>query len=223
MIILRELGCRPYLDTLDAMRAFTDARTAHTPDELWLVEHPPVFTLGLAAKREHLLAPGEIPVVATERGGQVTYHGPGQVLAYLLLDLHRRRLGVRELVERIEAATIALLADHGVRAVRHAGAPGVYIDPAHPAHGGAKIAALGLKVRRGCTFHGAALNVAMDLEPFSRINPCGYASLRVTDLRSLVGAVEPGAVGRALAEHLAEQLTEELAFDDLPKGTHIVR
>lgn len=205
-MILRELGCRSYLDTLDAMRAFTDARTPHTPDELWLVEHPPVFTLGLAGKREHLLAPGDIPVVATERGGQVTYHGPGQVLAYLLLDLHRRGIGVRELVERIEAAAIALLADYGVTGVRHAGAPGVYIDDAHPVHGGAKIAALGLKVRRGCTFHGAALNVAMDLEPFSRINPCGYAGLRVTDLRSLVGAIEPAAVARAFAARLHEQL-----------------
>ena len=205
-MILRALGRQPYLDTLAAMRAFTDARTPDTPDELWRVEHPPVFTLGLAAKPEHLLAPGDIPVVATERGGQVTYHGPGQVLAYLLLDLHRRRLGVRELVERIEAAVIALLAGQGVRAVRHAGAPGVYIDDAHPLHGGAKIAALGLKVRRGCTFHGAALNVAMDLEPFSRINPCGYAGLRVTDLRSLVGDVQIDAVARALAARLVEAL-----------------
>lgn len=205
-MILRELGLRPYLETLDAMRAFTDAREADTPDELWLVQHPPVFTMGLAAKAEHLLTPGDIPVVATERGGQVTYHGPGQAVAYLLLDLRRLRLGVRELVDRIEAATIALLADHGVAAVRRAGAPGVYVDDAHPTAGGAKIAALGLKVRRGCTFHGAALNVAMDLEPFSRINPCGYAGLQVTDLRTLVGPVEVEPVGRAFAGKLAERL-----------------
>lgn len=205
-MILRELGLRPYVDTLHAMRAFTAARTAQTPDELWLVQHPPVFTLGLAARSEHLLAPGHIAVVSTERGGQVTYHGPGQAVAYLLLDLHRLRLGVRELVDRIEAATIALLADHGVAAVRRAGAPGVYVHDAHPSAGGAKIAALGLKVSRGCTFHGAALNVAMDLEPFARINPCGYAGLRVTDLRSLAGPVDVEVVGRAYAARLAERL-----------------
>ena len=210
-MILRELGLRPYAETLDAMRAFTAARTAETPDELWLVQHPPVFTLGLAAKPEHLLAPGDIAVVATERGGQVTYHGPGQAVAYLLLDLHRLRLGVRELVDRIEAATIALLADHGVAGVRRAGAPGVYVAPDHPDAGGAKIAALGLKVSRGCTFHGAALNVAMDLAPFERINPCGYAGLRVVDLRTLAGPVDVDAVGRAYAERLAGQLGVPLA------------
>lgn len=205
-MILRELGLRPYAETLGAMRAFTDTRGADTPDELWLVQHPPVFTMGLAARPEHLLAPGDIPVVATERGGQVTYHGPGQAVAYLLLDLHRLRLGVRELVDRIEAATIALLADHGVAAVRRAGAPGVYVDDGHPTAGGAKIAALGLKVRRGCTFHGAALNVSMDLGPFSRINPCGYAGLQVTDLRSLVGPVDVEAVGRGYAAGLIDRL-----------------
>lgn len=174
---------RPYEPTLAAMREFTAHRNAQTLDEIWLTEHPPVFTQGLAGKPEHLLDTGAIPVVKTERGGQVTYHGPGQVLAYLLLDLQRRRMGARALVCLIEDSVIQLLRDQGVRAVRKANAPGVYVADGRGT-AGAKIAALGLKVSRGCSYHGVALNVAMDLEPFSRINPCGYPGLPVTDLHS---------------------------------------
>lgn len=183
-IVVRPFRRRDYVQTLQAMRTFTQARSADAPDEIWLVEHEPVFTQGLAGKPGHLLAPGGIPVVSTERGGQVTYHGPGQVVAYTLLDLHRRGLQVRETVCRLEQALIECLAWAGVQAVRCAGAPGVYV--AQPAAlAGSKIGALGLKVSRGRTFHGVALNVAMDLEPFSRINPCGYEGLRVTDIRSV--------------------------------------
>ncbi|BBD80884.1 octanoate-[acyl-carrier-protein]-protein-N-octanoyltransferase [Aerosticca soli] len=162
------------------MRAFTDARTAETTDELWLLEHDPVFTLGQAGRMEHVLAPGEIPVIPVDRGGQVTYHGPGQIVAYPLIDLRRLGIGVRELVSRIEQAIIDTLAHWNIGAERVEGAPGVYV-------GGAKIAALGLRVRRGCTFHGLAFNVAMDLEPFQRINPCGYKGLAVTQVLDLGG------------------------------------
>jgi lipoyl(octanoyl) transferase len=204
---VRPFARAPYLPTLEAMRAFTAARDAATPDELWLVEHPPVFTQGLAGKPEHVLTPGEIPVVRTERGGQVTYHGPGQVVAYTLVDLHRMRLGVRELVCRLEAAAIEVCASHRVIALRKPGAPGLYVAGAAGTPG-AKIASVGLKVSRGCAYHGIALNVAMDLEPFERIHPCGYAGLEVTDLARAAGgrAPDPGAVasrfGEALAAHL---------------------
>jgi lipoyl(octanoyl) transferase len=181
LIDVRPFAPAAYLPTLEAMRGFTAARTGDTPDEIWLVEHPPVFTQGLAGKPEHVLTPGEIPVIRTERGGQVTYHGPGQVVAYVLVDLRRRQLAVRELVCRLEAAAIEACAAHGVRAVRRPGAPGLYLAGADDTPG-AKLAALGLKVSRGCTYHGIALNVAMDLRPFERINPCGYAGLQVTDL-----------------------------------------
>ncbi len=157
------------------MREFTDARTAETRDELWLLEHPPVFTQGLAGKPEHLLAPGDVPVVQTDRGGQVTYHGPGQLVAYPLLDLDRLRLGVRCLVHELEETVIGQLADYGLVGARKDGAPGVYVD-------GAKIASIGLKVRRGCTYHGLAFNVDLDLAPFGRINPCGYAGQAMTRL-----------------------------------------
>lgn len=180
-LVVHRLGLRPYRETESAMRAFTAARDAATADEIWLLQHPQVFTQGQAGRAEHLLAPGDIEVVATDRGGQVTHHGPGQIVAYLLLDLRRRRLFVRDLVCRMEQATIDTLASFGVAAQRHAGAPGVYISPGHP-RGGAKIASLGLKVAHGCTYHGLALNVAMDLEPFSRIDPCGLVGQQVTDL-----------------------------------------
>ena len=180
-LIIRPFARVPYQDALTRMREFTAARTAATVDELWLVEHEPVFTLGLAAKAEHVLTPGQIPVVKTERGGQVTFHGPGQAVIYVLLDLQRRRLSVRCLVQVLEDAVIALLARYAVTAVGKPGAPGVYIGPEHR-DAGAKIAALGIKVSRGCSYHGVALNVSMDLEPFSRINPCGYQGLVVTDL-----------------------------------------
>lgn len=199
---LRALARIDYPAALDAMRRFTAARGEETDDEVWLVEHPPVFTQGVAGRAEHLLAPGDIPVVRTERGGQVTYHGPGQVLAYTLVDLKRRGLTVRGFVCLIEQAAIDTLAAYGLAATRRPGAPGVYLrggngDP------GAKIASLGLKVSRGCAFHGLALNVAMDLEPFSRINPCGYPGLAVTDLATQVGAVALDEVAGRLGEQLA--------------------
>jgi lipoyl(octanoyl) transferase len=194
------LGRVDYLPTYQAMAAFTQGRGPGTPDELWLCEHPPVFTQGLAGKADHVLDAGDIPVIASNRGGQVTYHGPGQVVAYPLLDLQRARYFVKEYVYRLEEAVIRTLADVGVTGHRVAGAPGIYVrlaDPGShqaltgPAPGGdpfaglGKIAALGIKVSRHCTYHGLALNVAMDLEPFERINPCGYAGLRTVDLSTI--------------------------------------
>ncbi|MEJ2478944.1 MAG: lipoyl(octanoyl) transferase LipB, partial [Acidihalobacter sp.] len=164
------MGRRSYAPVWQAMQDFTDARKPDTPDEFWMLEHPPVFTLGQAGRSEHLLAPGSIPVVHIDRGGQVTYHGPGQLVVYTLLDLRRRRLGVRALVEALEQGVVDMLADYGVAAQPRRDAPGVYVD-------GRKIAALGLRVRRGCSYHGLALNVDMDLEPFQRINPCGYRGM----------------------------------------------
>lgn len=158
-----------------AMQAFTDSRDENTADEIWLVEHPPVFTQGQAGKAEHVLAPGDIPVIQVDRGGQVTYHGPGQIVAYTLIDIKRLDLGVRELVSGIEDAILGVLASYGVEAQRLAGAPGIYVD-------GVKIASLGLRVRKGKSFHGLALNVNMDLEPFQRINPCGFEGMQVTTL-----------------------------------------
>lgn len=202
-IAVRPYAPADYLPTLQAMREFTASRTASTGDEIWLVEHPPVYTQGLAGKPEHVLTLSEIPVIRTERGGQVTYHGPGQVVAYVLLDLRRRGLAVRDLVCRLEAAAIATCAAWGVTAVRKAGAPGLYV--AGPAgEPGPKIASLGLKVSHGCTFHGIALNAAMDLAPFRRINPCGYAGLPVTDLaRAGAGrSVAPAEVARRFGADL---------------------
>ncbi|PKO82824.1 MAG: octanoyltransferase [Betaproteobacteria bacterium HGW-Betaproteobacteria-11] len=202
-ILVRHLGRVDYAPTFAAMQAFTLARDAATADELWLCEHPPVFTQGLSGKPEHLLADVGIPVVHIDRGGQITYHGPGQVLAYLLLDLRRRNLKVRELVTRIEQAVIDLLAGYGIRAERKAGAPGVYAD-------GCKIAALGLRVKNGCCYHGVALNVAMDLAPYRAINPCGYAGLSVTQLADLCITPDAerdiGNVGAALAAQLKAKL-----------------
>ncbi len=164
------------------MRSFTASRDAATPDEIWLVEHPPVFTLGRAARGEHVRAPGTIPVVRTERGGQVTYHGPGQAVCYVLVDLRRSGIKVRALVDRIEGATIALLDAYGIAAMRRSGAPGVYVRK--DGYPGAKIASIGIRVSEGCSWHGVALNVAMNLSPFERIDPCGYPGLVVTDMRS---------------------------------------
>lgn len=206
-MLIRPLATADYLPTLDAMRAFTAARTGDTPDEIWLVEHPPVFTQGLAGKAEHVLTPGDIPVVRTERGGQVTYHGPGQVVAYTLVDLRRHGLGVRDLVCRLEAAAIDACAAEGVAVVRKPGAPGLYRTAADGSPG-PKIASLGLKVTRGCSYHGIALNVAMDLEPFERINPCGYAGLQVTDLaRSRPGpAPDVARVAAQFGDRLAAHI-----------------
>lgn len=198
-LTVRRLGVRDYQPVWRAMQEYTERRGADSGDELWLVEHPPVFTVGLNGKPEHLLAPADIPVVHIDRGGQVTYHGPGQLVIYPLLDLRRLKLGVRHLVTSLEQAVIDLLADYGITAVGRRDAPGVYVD-------GAKIAALGLRVRRGCSYHGLSLNVAMDLEPFARINPCGYPDLRVTQLSALAGPVEMTAVAQGLSVHLARGL-----------------
>ncbi len=196
---VRNLGRRAYVPVWHAMQAFTDARDENTPDELWIVEHDPVFTLGQAGKPEHVLAPGDIPVLRVDRGGQVTYHGPGQIVAYPLVDLRRLKLGVRELVERIEQAVIDVLADWNIAGERKPGAPGVYVA-------GAKVAALGLRVRRGCSFHGLAFNVAMDLEPFRRINPCGHEGLQVTSVLDLGGPSDPAVLVHALVAALSAQL-----------------
>ena len=195
---LRDLGRQSYEPVWRAMQAFTDARDADTADELWLVEHEPVFTLGQAGKPEHVLMPGDIPVIHVDRGGQVTYHGPGQLVLYPLLDLRRLKLGVREYVTRIEQAIIDTLGDWNIEAGRREGAPGVYVA-------GAKIAALGIRVRRGCSFHGLAFNVDMDLSPFSRINPCGYEGLQVTSMVDLGGPSGLAAVKPALVGHVAAQ------------------
>jgi lipoyl(octanoyl) transferase len=203
---VHRLGRRPYRPVWEAMRHLTDTRDADTPDQLWLVEHDPVFTQGQAGKPEHLLMPGHIPVVQSDRGGQVTYHGPGQLILYPLLDVRRSRLGVRDLVTALEKAVIAVLADYGVASRARPDAPGVYV-------GEAKIASLGLRIRRGASFHGVALNVDGDLSPFTRINPCGYTGLTMTRLADLVDDC-PGveAVGERLAECLARELGRELAL-----------
>jgi len=211
-MIIRLLGRADYVPTWEAMRAFTQQRTPDTEDELWLVEHPPVFTLGQAGRREHLLAPTEIPVIATDRGGQITYHGPGQVVAYPLLDLRRLGIFVKELVFRIEQAAIQTLEGLGVDARRVRGAPGVYVPwPASRAEGEfaglAKIAALGIKVANGRSYHGLALNVDMDLTPFSLINPCGYANLPAVDIAKLDIPAEWNDAATRLAERLKTHLS----------------
>ncbi|MCC6209041.1 MAG: lipoyl(octanoyl) transferase LipB [Gammaproteobacteria bacterium] len=203
---VRQLGLRDYVPVMAAMQAFTEARTADSGDEVWLLEHAPVYTLGRAALPDHVLSPGSIPVVRTDRGGQVTYHGPGQLVMYTLIDLRRRRLGVKDFVHLIERCIIELLAGYGISADRRAGAPGVYVA-------GAKIAALGLRVRRGCSYHGVSLNVDMDLEPFARINPCGYPGLRVTQLAAL-GDFRVADLPRIGADFLAV-LTRQLNYDKI--------
>ncbi len=200
--VVRRLGRQAYGPTAEAMRAFTAGRDASTDDELWIVEHPPVYTLGVGARAAHgPRADSSIPVQRSERGGQVTYHGPGQVVLYTLVDLARRALGVREFVARLEQAVIDLLAEQGVSAARRPGAPGVYVD-------GAKIAALGLRVSRGRCFHGVALNVDMDLGPFAAIDPCGYPGLRVTQTRDLGVSASPAELGARLAALVAEALDD---------------
>lgn len=181
------------------MQAFTENRDADSEDELWLAEHPPVYTVGLNGKPQHVLDPGDIPVIAVDRGGQVTYHGPGQIVAYTLLDLRRLGLGPRQLVMALEQGVIDLLAEYGINAAGRREAPGVYVN-------GAKIAALGLRVRRGCCYHGLSFNVAMDLEPFGRINPCGYPGMAVTQLGNLAAVEDGNGLARRLADRLAERL-----------------
>ena len=189
---IHNLGLRPYQEIWDAMRACTAARDADSADQIWLVQHPPVYTQGQAGKPEHLLAPGDIPVIQIDRGGQITYHGPGQTVMYLLLDLRRAGIGIRALVSLIEESVIGYLQELGIRAQSRIDAPGVYVD-------GKKIASLGLRVRSGCTYHGVALNVDMTLEPFSRINPCGLVGMQMTQLRDLGVALDADAAGTALA------------------------
>ncbi|MDP3440802.1 MAG: lipoyl(octanoyl) transferase LipB [Azonexus sp.] len=201
-LLVKRLGRVEYEPTWQAMLAFTASRQPATPDELWLVEHPPVYTLGQAGKPEHILRDVGIPVVKIDRGGQVTYHGPGQVVIYLLLDLTRLKIKVRELVTAIEQAVINFLAAHGIAAERQAGAPGVYV-------GEAKIAALGLKIKNGCCYHGLSLNVDMDLSPFTAINPCGYAGLKVIQTTDLNVPLTPDQAGEQLSQHLLLQLDKQ--------------
>jgi lipoyl(octanoyl) transferase len=200
-MIVRDLGHVEYLPTVEAMKAFTQARGVDTPDELWVLEHPPVFTQGIGGKEEHLLAPGDIEVIKTDRGGQVTYHGPGQIVVYVLCDIRRAKLGVRDLVTALEQAIIAFLSEFGLAAEADPTAPGVYVS-------GEKIASLGLKISRGSSYHGLALNINPDLEHFGRINPCGYAGLRVTSLAQLLAERCPSQVdaGARLVEHLRSKL-----------------
>ena len=197
--VLRWLGRVDYEPTWRAMQRLVDERGPDARDEIWFLEHPPVFTLGMNSRPEHLLGTGDIPVVQIDRGGQVTYHGPGQLVVYPLLDLGRAKLGVRTLVEGIERAIVATVADWGIEARGRRDAPGVYVGPR-------KLASVGLRIRRGCSYHGLALNVAMDLEPFRRINPCGYAGLEMTQVSELGGPADLGVVADALAPRLLASL-----------------
>jgi len=192
-------GRQDYVPLWREMQAFTDSRDDDTPDEIWFVEHPPVFTMGLNASEEHLLAPGDIPVVQIDRGGQVTFHGPGQLMVYPLIDLRRSNTGVRTLVTALEQSVVDLALEHAVKAVADPKAPGVYVD-------GDKLASVGLRIRRGSSFHGMALNVDIDLEPFSRINPCGYAELKMTDLRRLGIALDLAQSAEKLLPHFLQHL-----------------
>jgi lipoyl(octanoyl) transferase len=207
-LIIRDLGLVDYTSTWQRMQQFTDQRDDNTIDEIWLLEHPPVFTQGQAGKAEHLLFPGDIPVVQVDRGGQVTYHGPGQLVAYVLLNIKRRNLGVRQLVNLIEQSIIATLAQNQVEAYAKADAPGVYVDEK-------KVASLGLRVRKGCTFHGLALNVDMDLSPFSRINPCGYAGMQMVQSKDLGG---PASMQQA-KQQLSAQLVKLLNVSEFQELT----
>lgn len=202
-LIFRQLGLQSYQTIWQAMQQFTEQRTSDTPDEIWLLEHESVFTQGQAGKAEHILFPGDIPVVQVDRGGQVTYHGPGQLVAYVLLDIKRRNMGVRQLVTLLEQTLIALLARYKIDAIARPDAPGVYVNEA-------KIASLGLRVRKGCTFHGLALNVDMDMAPFGRINPCGYAGMQMTQTSALNG---PQSVAEA-ANILKELFEQNLAITE---------
>ncbi|WP_426727800.1 lipoyl(octanoyl) transferase LipB [Enterobacter cloacae complex sp. 330C8] len=194
-ILVRHLGLQPYEPVSQAMHGFTDSRDDTTPDEIWLVEHLPVFTQGQAGKAEHLLMTGDIPVIQSDRGGQVTYHGPGQQVMYVLLNLKRRKLGVRELVTLLEQTVVNTLAEYGIDAHPRADAPGVYV-------GEMKICSLGLRIRKGCSFHGLALNINMDLTPFQRINPCGYAGMEMTQMRQWVDTATPDNIRPVLLKNV---------------------
>lgn len=197
--VIRHLGCAPYEATWRAMQSFTADRGAHSADEIWFLEHAPIFTLGMNASRAHLVAPGDIPVLQIDRGGEVTYHGPGQLVVYPLIDLKRAALGVRDLVTALEASVIDYVAELGIEAHARRDAPGVYV-------GERKLASLGIRIRRGASYHGLALNVAMDLAPFARINPCGFAGLQMTQLAQLGGPAQVATVAQALAPHLRRAL-----------------
>jgi lipoyl(octanoyl) transferase len=197
--VIKRLGLVEYTPTWRNMQSFTDRRDEQTMDEIWFLQHPPVYTLGLNGSPEHLLAPADIPVINIDRGGQVTYHGPGQLVVYPLINLRNQQLGVRELVSALEQSVIDLVADYGIEAKPRADAPGVYVD-------GRKLASLGLRIRRGCSYHGLAFNIDMDLEPFSRINPCGFEDLEVTQLKDLGGPGDLEQVARELEPHLLKHL-----------------
>lgn len=198
MMITREMGLQPYLSIWEKMKDFTVSRTNETPDEVWLLEHPAVYTQGQAGKAEHILNPGNIPVLQSDRGGQVTYHGPGQLVAYLLMDIRRRNMGIRTLVSKLEQTLIALLAEYDIAASIRCGAPGVYVDDM-------KIASIGLRVKNGCTYHGVALNVNMNLSPFDGINPCGFARLQMTQISHYYAAASVSSVAFRLREHVLTQ------------------
>ncbi|MCH7510093.1 MAG: lipoyl(octanoyl) transferase LipB [Proteobacteria bacterium] len=198
-LVIKRLGLVEYEPTWRDMQTFTDRRDAQTADEIWLLQHPPVYTLGLNGNPEHLLAPADIPVIDIDRGGQVTYHGPGQLVVYPMIDLRRQSLGVRELVSALEQSVIDLAANHGIDAQARADAPGVYVA-------GRKLASLGLRIRRGCSYHGLAFNIDMDLEPFSRINPCGFEDLEVTQLKDLGGPADLELVATELEQYLLKNL-----------------
>ncbi len=199
LIVVRSLGLHDYEPLWRDMQQFTETRSSLTPDEIWFIEHPPVFTLGLNASREHLLTPGDIPVIQVDRGGQVTYHGPGQLMVYPLIDLKRAGLGVRDLVTGLEQTVVDLLVDFDIEAASREDAPGVYVK-------GRKVASVGLRVRRGGSYHGMALNIDVDLEPFSRINPCGFSDLEVTDLTALGIGEPPAEIQERVQAHLLRQL-----------------
>jgi lipoyl(octanoyl) transferase len=199
LIVVRDLGLHDYEPLWRGMQRFTESRSPQTPDEIWFTEHPPVFTLGLNASRDHLLTPGDIPVIQVDRGGQVTYHGPGQLMIYPLIDLKRARLGVRDLVTALEQTVVDLVADYGIEAASRKDAPGVYVEER-------KIAAVGLRVRRGASYHGMALNIDVDLEPFSRINPCGFSDLEVTNLTTLGIGATPAEIREQVQAHLLKHL-----------------
>ena len=207
-LVIRELGLQSYEPVWRAMQQFTDARTAETPDEIWFTQHEPVFTLGINTAPEHLLAPGDIPVIQIDRGGQVTYHGPGQLMIYPLIDLRRAGLGVRDLVTALEQCVVDLAAEFGIEAASRGDAPGVYV-------GAVKLASIGLRVRRGSSFHGMALNVAVDLEPFSRINPCGFEGLELTDLARLGAESDLAKVRDRLLPHLLRHLRMDQSLSSL--------
>lgn len=206
-LVVRHLGRQAYEPTWQAMQAFTDERTEQTLDELWLLEHDPVFTQGQAGKAEHILAPGDIPVVKVDRGGQVTYHGPGQLVVYFLLDIRRRKMGVRQLVNTIEDTIVAMMAEYGVEAAARPDAPGVYVN-------NAKLCSLGLRIRKGCSFHGLALNVDMDLSPFLRINPCGYAGMQMVQTTDLNGPPNVGEAAQQVTQIFAKLLGYETIIEE---------